>query len=241
MCSGRVDMAFVLRAFSKGVDGVFIGACHLNECNYTTHGNYQALSMVNIFKKIMQNIGLNPERLGIGFQSGSEANLFVENAGNFVKRVREFGPLGKGEGIDANELKSKLEAVHKLIPYIKLVKREKLALRLDKEEEYNELFTSDEIDRLFREVISYHIDPDECRACMICLKKCPVEAIVGGKKRIHVIDQEKCIKCGTCFEACPPRFGAVKKIAGRPVPPPIPEEERIPLRAKKNENNSLGD
>ncbi len=234
-------MAFVLRAFLKGVDGVFIGACHLNECNYTTHGNYQALSMVNIFKKIMQNIGLNPERLMIGFQSGSEANLFVENAGNFVKKVKALGPLGKGEGIDGNELKSKLEAVNKLIPYIKLVKMDKLALRLDKEDEYDELFTSDEIDRLFREVISYHIDPDKCRACMICLKKCPVEAIVGGKNRIHVIDQEKCIKCGTCFDACPTRFGAVKKISGEPVPPSIPEEERTLVRVKKNENNPLSD
>jgi len=233
MCSGRVDLGFVLQAFSKGADGVFIGACHLNECNYTTHGNYQALSMVNIFKKIMQNIGLNPERLKIGFQSGSEANLFVENVGIFVKKVKELGPLGKSEGIEGNELKSKLEAVHKLIPYIKLVKRDKLASRLDKEEEYKELFTSDEIDRLFREVISYHIDPDKCRACMICLKKCPVEAIAGGKDRIHVIDQEKCIKCGTCFEACPPRFGAVKKISGEPVPPPIPEEARIIVRKSK--------
>ena len=167
--------------------------------------------------------------------SGSEANLFVENAGNFAKKIKALGPLGKSEGIDGNELKSKLEAVNKLIPYIKLVKRDKLALRLDKEEEYDELFTSDEIDRLFREVISYHIDPDKCRACMICLKKCPVEAIVGGKNRIHVIEQEKCIKCGTCFEACPPRFGAVKKISGEPVPPPIPEEARTLARVKKNE------
>jgi Fe-S-cluster-containing hydrogenase component 2 len=61
---------------------------------------------------------------------------------------------------------------------------------------------------------------------MICLRKCPVEAIAGGKKKIHVIDQEKCIKCGTCFDACPPRFGAVEKITGGPVPLPIPEEER---------------
>ena len=239
MCSGRVDLGFILRAFSKGADGVFIGACHLNECNYTTHGNYQALCMVNIFRKIMKHIGLNPERLRIGFMSGNEANLFAGGVNDFVKKVKEFGPLGKGEGIDENELKSKLEAVHKLIPYIKLVKREKLALRLEKEEEYDELFTSDEIDRLFSEVISYHIDPDKCRACMICLKKCPVEAIVGGKNRIHVIDQEKCIKCGTCFEACPPRFGAVKKISGEPVPPPIPEEKRTLVREKnpaKKEN-----
>ncbi len=189
--------------------------------------------MVSIFKEIMKHVGLDPKRLRIGFMSGSEANLFVGGVNDFVKQVKELGPLGKGEGIDGNELKSKLEAVNKLIPYIKLVKRDKLASRLDKEEEYKELFTADEIDRLFREVISYHIDPDKCRACMICLKKCPVEAIVGGKDRIHVIDQEKCIKCGTCFEACPPRFGAVKKISGEPVPPPIPVEARIIVRKSK--------
>ena len=68
---------------------------------------------------------------------------------------------------------------------------------------------------------------------MICARRCPVEAIEGGKNRIHVIDQDKCIKCGTCFEACPPRFGAVDKIAGEPVPPPIPEEERLIVRERK--------
>jgi coenzyme F420-reducing hydrogenase delta subunit/Fe-S-cluster-containing hydrogenase component 2 len=233
MCSGRVDLAFVLRAFSNGSDGVFIGGCRLNECNYITEGNYDALNMVLLCRKIMEHIGLNPERLRIEFMSSGEGILFTKVMNDFGKKVKELGPLGKGEEIDEDELKSKLEAVTKLIPYIKLVKREKLALHLDKEEEYNELFTSDEVDRLFREVISYHIDPDKCQTCMICLKKCPVEAIVGGKNQIHVIDQEKCIKCGTCFEACPPRFGAVKKISGEPVPPPIPEEERTIVRKSK--------
>jgi coenzyme F420-reducing hydrogenase delta subunit/ferredoxin len=230
MCSGRVDLEFVIRAFSNGMDGVFIGGCRLNECNYITHGNYDALNMVLLCRKIMEHMGLNPERLRIEFLSSGEGSLFAEVVDDFVKKVRELGPLGKSEGIDENELKSKLEAVTKLIPYIKMVKREKLALHLDKEEEYDGFFTSDEVDRLFREVISYCIDPDKCQACMICLRKCPVEAIVGGKNQIHVIDQEKCIKCGTCFEVCPPRFGAVKKILAEPIPPPIPEEARIIVR-----------
>ena len=84
-----------------------------------------------------------------------------------------------------------------------------------------------------KELISYYIDPDKCQACMICLRQCPAEAIAGGKNQIHVIDQEKCTKCGTCFEVCPPRFGAVKKISGEPVPPPIPEEARIIARESK--------
>jgi NADP-reducing hydrogenase subunit HndC len=87
-----------------------------------------------------------------------------------------------------------------------------------------------------KELISYYIDPDRCQACMICLRKCPAEAIDGAKRRIHIINQEKCTKCGTCFEVCPSRFGAVQKISGEPVPPPIPEDARTIVRkSKKNE------
>jgi NADH-quinone oxidoreductase subunit F len=87
-----------------------------------------------------------------------------------------------------------------------------------------------------KELIAYYIDPNKCQACMICARKCPADAIVGGKKKIHVIEQEKCTHCGTCFEVCPTRFGAVTKISGEPVPAPIPEEERTIIRkSKKNE------
>ena len=93
-----------------------------------------------------------------------------------------------------------------------------------------------------KEMFSYYIDPQKCRACMICLRKCPAEAIGGGKDHIHIIDQEKCTTCGTCFEVCPPRFGAVKRISGEPVPPPIPEEKRIIVReSKKDEGNPFTD
>ena len=84
-----------------------------------------------------------------------------------------------------------------------------------------------------KELIAYHIDPEKCQACMICLRKCPAEAVIGDKKKIHVIDQEKCTKCGTCFEVCPSRFSAVQKISGEPVPAPIPEEERTIARKSK--------
>jgi NADH:ubiquinone oxidoreductase subunit F (NADH-binding)/(2Fe-2S) ferredoxin/ferredoxin len=84
-----------------------------------------------------------------------------------------------------------------------------------------------------KELISYYIDPEKCQACMICFRQCPAQAIAGDKNQIHVIDQEKCTKCGTCFEVCPPRFGAVKKISGEPVPSPIPEEARMIARKSK--------
>ncbi len=233
MCSGRVDLEFILRAFANGMDGVFIGGCRLNECNYITQGNYDALNTVLLCRKIIEHIGLNPERLSIKFMSSGEGILFTEIVDAFCEKVKELGPIGKGEKIDEDELKSKLKEVRKLIPYIKMVKREKLESRIKNEEEYDEFFTRDEIDLLFRDVVSYYIDPDKCQACMICRKRCPVEAISGGKNRIHVIDQDKCIKCGTCLEVCPPRFDAVNKISGEPVPPPIPEEERTIVRKHK--------
>lgn len=153
MCSGRVDLAFILRAFSNGMDGVFIGGCRLNECNYITHGNYDALSMVHLCRKIMEHIGLNPERLRIEFMSSGEGILFTEVINDFGKKLKELGPLGTSEGIDENGLKFKLEAVNKLVPYIKLVERERLRVPVKSEEAYNKFFTSDEVNRLFNELI----------------------------------------------------------------------------------------
>ena len=153
MCSGRVDLEFLLRAFSKGIDGVFIGGCRLNECNYITHGNYDALSNVHICKKLLQLIGVNPDRLTIKFMSAGEGILLAEVINDFCKQVGELGPLGKSDGIDENGLKFKLEAATKLIPYIKLVERERLRAPSKSEGVYNEFFTSDEVDRLFKELI----------------------------------------------------------------------------------------
>ena len=238
MCAGRVDLAFVLRAFANGMDGVFIGGCRLNECNYITHGNFHALNMALLCRRIMEHIGLNPERLRIEFMSAAEGILYTEVVNDFGKKVKALGPLGAGEGLDRAELSVRLQRVAKLVPYLKLANREKLGARLEREEERQALFTREEVERQFREVVSYHIDPEKCQACGICLRKCPVAAIEGGKNLIHVIDQEKCIKCGTCFEACPPRFGAVCKISGGPVPPPIPEERRTIARKSKSTEKS---
>jgi len=153
MCSGRIDMAFVLRAFSKGADGVFIGACHLSECNYITHGNYHTLNMTLLLRKVLEQIGINPERLRMAFMSGSEANLFVENVNSFVKKVKELGPLGKSEGIDEKALEFKLETVTKLVPYMRLVERERLRAPVMSEEEYHKYFAGDELKKLFDETI----------------------------------------------------------------------------------------
>jgi NADH-quinone oxidoreductase subunit F len=77
-----------------------------------------------------------------------------------------------------------------------------------------------------KELINFWIDPEKCRGCGSCRRKCPAEAIIGDKKTIHVIDQEKCTKCGTCLEACPDKFAAVTRLSGVAVPAPPPEDQR---------------
>lgn len=171
MCSGRVDLEFILRAFSNETDGVFIGGCRLNECNYITHGNYDALGNVLLCKKIIEHIGLNPARLRVEYMSSGDGILLAEMINAFCKKVGEIGPLGKSEGIDDKGLKFKLEAVTKLVPYVKLVEREKLRVPFKSEAAYYEFFASDEVNRLIDELI---IDKLTISQIMLLLRDKPL-------------------------------------------------------------------
>jgi len=154
MCSGRIDLGFILRAFSNGHDGVFIGGCRLNECNYVTHGNYDALAVTHLCRKLMSHMGLYPERLHIEFMSGGDGNILAETVTRFAKKVKELGPLGKAEGMDDDLLKLKLKAAEKIVPYLRLVERERLRAPSKSEKAYDDFFSSDEVDRLFHDIIA---------------------------------------------------------------------------------------
>ncbi len=64
-----------------------------------------------------------------------------------------------------------------------------------------------------KELISYRIDEEKCKGCTLCAKACPVDAISGEKKQVHVIDQSLCIQCGVCMEKCPKKFSAVECVS----------------------------
>jgi len=66
-----------------------------------------------------------------------------------------------------------------------------------------------------RSLLFYEIIEEKCKACLLCLKACPVDAIIGAKRQVHKIDQSKCIKCGACMDVCPSRFDAVECISGQ--------------------------
>lgn len=155
MCTGRLDLSMVFRALTKGADGVFIAGCHLNECNYITHGNFHALTTTYLGKELLRRVGLDPARVQMELISGGEGSRFAELMNGFSHCIGELGPLGRGEaeGVGPGELAAKLEAVTKVIPYVRLVERERLRLTLSTEDEFAEYFAGAEFRRLFDELI----------------------------------------------------------------------------------------
>jgi F420-non-reducing hydrogenase iron-sulfur subunit len=171
MCTGRVDLGFILRAFSNGTDGVFIGGCWPGECHYITEGNYLALSTVHLSRKLLEQIGVNPARLRLEWVSAAEGSRYAEVMNDFAKTLKELGPLSKE--IDPKGLKLKLEAVRNLVPYIKLVERERLRVPFKSEAEWNKFFTSEEFGRLFRELI---VDKLAMSQIMTFLRESPLSS-----------------------------------------------------------------
>jgi coenzyme F420-reducing hydrogenase delta subunit len=154
MCTGRVDQSFILRAFRQGADGVIIAGCWPGECHYITEGNYDALGNTYLGQRILTHLGLSPERLRLEWLSASEGSRCAEVMNDFVGVLRRLGPLGRGEGIDPTALPARLAAMERLVPYLRLVERERLRVPEKSEEAYRRFYTSADAERLFRELIA---------------------------------------------------------------------------------------
>lgn len=91
-CSGRVNPQFVLEALQRGCDGVIVCGCHPGDCHYST-GNYYAKRRMMIYKRLLEYIGLEPDRFQIRWISGAEAGKFRDTITEFCNRIIELGPI----------------------------------------------------------------------------------------------------------------------------------------------------
>ncbi len=91
MCSGALDPLYVYRSLLEGADGVLIGGCHPGDCHYT-NGNYKARRRVAVLKKILQELGLEEDRVWLRWISASEGQRFAETIKEMVGEIKSKGP-----------------------------------------------------------------------------------------------------------------------------------------------------
>jgi F420-non-reducing hydrogenase iron-sulfur subunit len=96
MCSGRVEPAFVLRAFELGADGVLVLGCHPGDCHYA-EGNYKALRRMMLLKRTLKQLGIEDERFQLDWVSASEGDRFSHIVNEMTERVRALGPFKQKE------------------------------------------------------------------------------------------------------------------------------------------------
>jgi F420-non-reducing hydrogenase iron-sulfur subunit len=92
MCSGRVDPAFILKAFQLGADGVIVMGCHLGDCHYQ-EGNYKTIRRLPFLKRLIKDFGIDPRRLRLEWVSASEGDKFAKVVNEMTEEIRQLGPL----------------------------------------------------------------------------------------------------------------------------------------------------
>jgi coenzyme F420-reducing hydrogenase delta subunit len=91
MCSGRIQPAFVLRAFEKGADGVLVSGCHFGDCHYA-FGNHRAVEQFEKTRSMVKLLGLEEGRLRLEWISAAEGVRFAQVINEFTDQVRALGP-----------------------------------------------------------------------------------------------------------------------------------------------------
>jgi len=92
MCSGRVEPALILKAFTAGADGVLVLGCHPGDCHYS-EGNYKAARRIPLLKKMLEQFGIEYERVRLDWVSASEGADFASITNDITAKVRELGPF----------------------------------------------------------------------------------------------------------------------------------------------------
>ncbi|RJQ80909.1 MAG: hydrogenase iron-sulfur subunit [Desulfobacteraceae bacterium] len=90
-CSGKVDTIHMLKALEKGADGVLVAGCLEGDCHFK-NGNTKAAHRVAFVQKLLQEVGIEPERLGMVTMSAGMGMRFAKIANEFTEQIRKLGP-----------------------------------------------------------------------------------------------------------------------------------------------------
>ncbi len=90
-CTGRVDILHLLNAFEDGADGVYVAGCLEGECHYIS-GNLKARKKVEYVQRVLEEIGIEPERMQMYNLSSAQGARFAEIATEMAEKIKKLGP-----------------------------------------------------------------------------------------------------------------------------------------------------
>jgi F420-non-reducing hydrogenase iron-sulfur subunit len=90
-CSGSISPLYILSAFNRGADGVLVSGCHPGDCHYIK-GNFYARRRIALLKKLLEYIGVEPERFQMSWVSAAEGKKFTQIIQEMVEQISNLGP-----------------------------------------------------------------------------------------------------------------------------------------------------
>jgi len=205
MCSGRVEPAFVIKAFAEGADGVIIAGCHIPaDCHYT-NGNFKALARYEAFLPLLDELGIERERLQLHWISASEGEKFARVMNEFSATIKNLGPLKLDKSkickLEDAALCGECAVIRKSQEFAACEAASSGMIDLEQRKTY------DMPKRVMEPSIIF--DPVKCVRCGSCVESCSLQeigAITMDENDGVVIDDTKCVRCGQCVLSCPLSF-----------------------------------
>jgi len=182
MCSARVEPAFVLRALRRGSDGVLVLGCHLGDCHYIS-GNYRCKERMEMTKELLKIVGVDPERLYLGWVSAAEGQQFARIVASFTDQLKAIGPVGKAKSETPDNIKENLAAAIDALSSDRvrwlIGERETL---LEGENVYGEQMSEQEYQKLLLESL---VDEYKCSKVVLSITDEPLSVKeIAGRTRL---------------------------------------------------------
>jgi iron-only hydrogenase group A len=209
----------VLKAFQEGADGVIIAGCHIPaDCHYTS-GNFKALARYETFQPLLDELGIERERLQLHWISASEGEKFARVMNEFSETIRRLGPLDLDKVRGRCPLKTgRMDAANTDAANREPGIRECPVIRKAQEFAACEAASSGMVDLAARRLWpaeerrmepSIVYSAEKCIRCGSCVETCDLQ----GVKALHldphqgvVVDESLCVRCGQCTLSCPLAF-----------------------------------